>query len=209
MAVWFTLRHFQRRKGPIRLDHIAYRVKNRDAAVKFFRDAFGYRPQEEFEIVLEDGSKARCQSLEPIEKILPDTPFSSDEPFYVSGLDGMPTTIFQEYHLAPEIFISDGPPGSVIDNWVNEWGRGIGGIHHMAFEVADVKAKMDDWKAKGWLFTTELPLNCENLTQVFSMPNPITNVVYEFIERRGQRGFCDGNVAKLMSSTKGLNGPIN
>lgn len=181
----------------MRLDHVAYRVKNRPAAVKFFCDAFGYRVQDEFEIILEDGSKAKCQSLEPPEKEDPEQ--ETEE--YVE----YPGVGVGFYHLAPEIFVSDGPPGSVIDDWVNSWGHGVGGVHHLAYEVDDVQAKMDEWKAKGWLFTTPVPLKCEDLTQVFSMPNPFTGVIYEFIQRRGQRGFCRDNVAKLMSSTKDLN----
>jgi len=178
----------------MRLDHIAYRVKDRPAAVKFFCEAMGYKVQDEFDITLEDGSKAKCQSLEPPEKVFPFLPFVSENP---DG-DGI-------YHLAPEIFVSDGPPGSVIDDWVNTWGRGIGGVHHMAYQVDNVQKTMDEWKAKGWLFTTEAPLSCEDLTQVFTKPNPYTNVIYEFIERKGQRGFCRDNVAKLMASTKDLN----
>jgi catechol 2,3-dioxygenase-like lactoylglutathione lyase family enzyme len=193
----------------MRLDHIAYRVKDRPAAVKFFCEAFGYSVQDEFEITLEDGTKAKCQSLEPPEKIIPNMPFIGSDVIYDTELDvnGEPYTIeyLPEYHLAPEIFVSDGPPGSVIDNWVNTWGRGIGGIHHLAYQVDDVQKTMDEWKAKGWLFTTPAPLTCEDLTQVFTMPSLITGLIYEFIERKGQRGFCRDNVAKLMESTKDFN----
>lgn len=200
----------------MRLDHIAYRVKDRPAAVKFFCDAFGYKVQDEFEITLEDGTKAKCQSLEPPEKILSDMPFvggeilrrEAEEKIQTGGREMTMNFIREynpEYHLAPEIFVSDGPPGSVIANWVEAWGRGVGGVHHMAYQVENVQKTMDEWKAKGWLFTTPAPLNCEDLTQVFTMPNPYTNIIYEFIERKGQRGFCRGNVAKLMQSTADLN----
>ncbi len=108
------------------------------------------------------------------------------------------------YHLAPEIFVSDGPAGGLIDNWVNKWGNGIGGVHHMAYQVDDVKAKMQEWLDKGWLFLSDEPMKCEDLTQVFSKPHPLTGIIYEFIERKGQRGFCRDNVAKLMGSTKDL-----
>ncbi|MDX2085153.1 MAG: VOC family protein [Candidatus Melainabacteria bacterium] len=181
----------------MRLDHIAYRVKNRDAAVQFFTDMFGYVIQCEFEITLEDGSKAMCMALEPPEKhphgqALEGLPFIS----HVSpGLD---------YHMAPEIFVSEGPPGSLIDRWVNEWGRGVGAVHHLAYEVGDVKATMDQWQAKGILFTTPEPLHCDDLVQVFTQPHPITGIIYEFIERKGQHGFCKDNVAKLMASTAHL-----
>lgn len=183
-------------------------MKDRPAAVKFFCEAFGYKIQDEFEITLEDGSKAKCQSLEPPEKKTIheaiEIPFSVGHMLCAVDNDyHWNSTV--EFHLAPEIFVSDGPPGSVIDNWVNTWGRGVGGIHHLAYQVDNVQKTMDEWMAKGWLFTTEAPLNCEDLTQVFTKPNPYTNVIYEFIERKGQRGFCRDNVAKLMASTKDLN----
>jgi catechol 2,3-dioxygenase-like lactoylglutathione lyase family enzyme len=172
----------------MRLDHVAYRVKNRQQAVAFFCEAFGYRVQTEFEITLEDGSVALCTALEPSEK-----PEGYQGPSMVDG-----------FHLAPEIFVSDGPEGSLIDNWVNSWGRGTGGIHHLAYEVDDVAATMATWQAKGWLFTTTQPLACDDLVQVFTQPNPITGVIYEFIERRGRHGFCKDNVASLMQSTAHL-----
>ena len=177
----------------IRIDHLAYRCADRDSAVKFFIEAFNYRIQEEFEITLEDGSKAKCMSLEPSLKKMGFFRRLLHRLFFRGDL-----------HIPPEIFVSSGPPGSLIDNWVKEWGRGVGGIHHIAFQVDDAKAQMIEWQSKGWLFTTEDVLKCEDLTQVFSKPNPTTGIIYEFIERKGQRGFCKANVSKLMSSTKNL-----
>lgn len=174
----------------MRIDHIAYRVANRDAAVKFFKEAFGYREQAEFDIKLEDGSGAKCMSLEPPEKSL-------GMPFSVQEGNGI-------YHLAPEIFVSSGEPGGVIDRWVKERGHGVGGIHHIAYEVQNVDEKMREWLDKGWAFTTNDSLKCDDLTQVFSRPNAWTNVIYEFIERKGQHGFCQKNVAALMQSTASI-----
>ena len=179
----------------MRLDHIAYRVKNRQKAVAFFSEAFGYQVQTEFEITLEDGSKALCTAMEPSEKHV--SPVEAP-PFEMMGNNGLP------YHMAPEIFVSDGPPGSLIDRWVEQWGRGVGGVHHMAYQVEDVEATRKAWTEKGWLFTTEHVLSCEDLVQIFTQPNPITGVIYEFIERKGAHGFCKDNVAALMQSTAHL-----
>jgi catechol 2,3-dioxygenase-like lactoylglutathione lyase family enzyme len=178
----------------MRLDHIAYRVRDKAAAVGFFMDAFGYKQQSVFDISLEDGSTAQCTALEPLEKTDQGMEFSvlHDAPSY-SGV----------YHLAPEVFVSSGPPGSLIDRWVEEWGHGVGGIHHLAYQVDDVEAVMSEWATKGWLFTTPAPLECPGLKQVFSRPNPFTNVIYEFI-KRGAHGFCKENVGRLMSSTKDI-----
>lgn len=175
----------------MRLDHMAYRVKDREKAVAFFCEAFGYTVQTEFWITLEDGSKAKCTALEPPEK---------------AGLGDKPNFINGAYHLAPEIFVSAGDPGSLIDRWVDKWaGPGqMGAVHHMAYQVDSVQGTMDNWRAQGFAFTTDEPLECDDLIQVFTQPNPYTGIIYEFIERKGQHGFCQDNVVKLMNSTKHL-----
>lgn len=171
----------------MRLDHIAYRTKDRDAAVKFFCEAFGYRVQTEFDIELEDGSSAKCMALEPPEKV-------SAEFCVMVGE--------AEMHMAPEIFVSSGPSGGLIDRWVKENCPGrAGGIHHLAYEVDDVDLTMREWLEKGFCFTTNESLECDDLKQCFTKPNPFTGMVYEFIERRGAHGFCKDNVKKLMEST--------
>lgn len=156
----------------MKLDHIAYRVKDKGSTIMLFCEAFGYKPQNQFEITLEDGSVAKCMSLEPTEE------------------------------GNPEIFVSSGPPGSLIDDWVDKYGHGVGGIHHMAYQVDDVEKTQKQWLEKGYHFTTDKPLECEDLTQIFTKPNPYTGIVYEFIKRKGQKGFCEKNVGALMSSTK-------
>ncbi len=183
----------------MRLDHIAYRVLDRDTTVRFFRDAFGYKEQSEFDIKLEDGTTARCKALEPPEKFLSPLPLTVDysyEPHFLShGLS-------LEYHMPPEIFVSDGPKNSLIHKWVMQWGHGIGGVHHMAYQVTSVKETMRLWLENGWAeFLSAEPLSCDDLDQVFTRPSPHTGVIYEFIERKGQHGFCKENVARLMSST--------
>ena len=57
---------------------------------------------------------------------------------------------------------------------------------------------------KGWAeFTSDAPMKCEGLTQVFTKPSQLTGVIFEFIER-GAFGFCKENVKALMESTKDL-----
>ena len=60
-----------------RLDHIAYRVADRDKTVDFLIEAFGYHFQAEFEIFFNDEKtdKALCIALEPPEKIASGLPF--------------------------------------------------------------------------------------------------------------------------------------
>lgn len=191
----------------MRLDHIAYRVKNRHKTAMFFCRALGYRVQKPFKISFPDGSTAECYALEPPEKQqIPALGFGSadwtqrcDLPPIAQG-PGELIELSQEYHLAPEIFVSDGTPGSIVDRWVQARG-GVGGIHHLAYQVESVEDTMGEWLEKGYAeFTTDKPLTCPGLTQVFTKPSELTGVIYEFIEREGQ-GFCEENVMDLMTST--------
>lgn len=177
-----------------RLDHIAYRVADRHKTAQFFMDAFRYTYQTEFEIEFEDGSRAQCIALQPPEKVLEDAPWTT-----ATALDDPEHRLV--YHMAPEIFISDGDPGSIVGQWVAARG-GVGGIHHLAYQVDSVAETMQRWRDKGYAeFTSEQPLTCPDLVQVFTKPSELTGVIYEFIER-GKHGFCQENVKSLMQSTK-------
>lgn len=191
----------------MRIDHIAYRVRNRDETVRFFMDAFGYRIQAEFEIFFNDEKtdKALCIALEPPEKPVrgPAVPWvlnSSDAGAPAKLSDGSYQDAV-DYHLAPEIFVSEGTPGSIVYDWVQRR-DGIGGIHHLAYQVPSVRDKMAEWTAKGYGdFTSKDVMQCPGLKQVFSKPHALTGVIFEFIEREGY-GFCKENVKHLMESTK-------
>jgi catechol 2,3-dioxygenase-like lactoylglutathione lyase family enzyme len=179
----------------MRLDHIAYRVADRDATVKFLMDAFGYTFQAEFDIFFNDEKTdaARCIALEPPERT------AKGAPFRIEAL-GVPGAKGQVYHMAPEVFVSEGTEGSIVGNWVKARG-GIGGIHHLAYEVSDVEAKRREWVANGWGdFTSPHAFQCDDLTQIFTTPHRLTGVIFEFIERKGY-GFCSANVRELMKST--------
>lgn len=183
----------------MRLDHIAYRVKDKWKTAQFFVDCFGYRIAEDlpdgFEITFEDGSKAKCLVMLPPEKPIESAPWSA----FVAFNEGAEIN----YHMAPEIFISEGSPGSIVEAWVQQRG-GVGGIHHLAYQVSSVQEKMDEWRNKGYAeFTTEHPLSCPGLKQVFTKPSALTGVIYEFIERE-THGFCKENVKSLMESTQNL-----
>ena len=105
-----------------------------------------------------------------------------------------------EYHVPPEIFISEGTPGSIVDDWINEKG-GIAAIHHIAYQVDDVAAKMKEWQEKGFAeFTTSEPIVANGLVQCFTKEHPLTGTVYEFISRT-TKGFNIDNVRDLMEST--------
>lgn len=171
----------------MRIDHIAYRVSDRDKTSDFFEQALGYSIADDFEIEFEDGTRANCYAMEPPESN--------------RVLSGVKT--YGNYHLPAEVFVSEGTEGSIVWNWVKERG-GVGGIHHVAYEVDSVEETMKAWRDKGYAeFTTEDPLSCTGLVQCFTKPSKVTGVIYEFIERE-DKGFCRENVKDLMKSTKDI-----
>ena len=182
----------------MRLDHIAYRSKDRYKTAKFFSDAFGYSVSTEFQIEFDDGTKADCLALVPPEKRHTDTKHWT----HLVEVGWQTESLKVELHAPPEIFVSDGPEGSIVGDWVAERG-GVGGIHHIAYQVKDVEATMHSWRQMGYAeFLSEKPLECPGLKQVFTKPSELTGVIYELISREG-KGFCELNVKGLMESTKG------
>ena len=185
----------------MRLDHIAYRVKNRHVTAKFFCEAFGYHVQQEFTIDFGEGQYAQCIALEPPEKKVNGVPWVVSEIHHHHDKEST-IEMLQEYHLPPEIFVSDGTPGSIVDDWVKARG-GICGIHHIAYQVDNVEETMKRWREEGYAEFSSDPIKCPGLTQVFTKPSQLTGVIYEFIKRE-EFGFCKENVKQLMESTKGL-----
>ncbi len=170
-------------------------MKDRWKTADFFINALGYKIQTEFDIKFPDDSTTKCIALEPSEK----TNSKKMDWIYKLSIEGEtePTV----YHMAPEVFVSDGSPDSIVGQWVSRR-DGVGGIHHLAYQVESVAEKMKEWKEKGYAeFSSEEPLKCPGLIQVFTKPSELTGVIYEFIER-GEFGFCKENVQNLMLSTK-------
>lgn len=102
-----------------------------------------------------------------------------------------------------EVFVSSGPEGSLIDNWVEARG-GQGAVHHLAYAVDDVAATMEEWALRGVEFCSPEPLVCpcpSPLVQVFTKPDPATGIIYELINRGDHMGFCPENVRRLMASS--------
>lgn len=187
----------------MRLDHIAYRVKDRYKTAKFFNDTLGYAIGTEFQIEFDDGSKADCLALLPEASRHKDT--SEWDILLADGPNPQenPDVEFHNYHAPPEIFVSDGAEGSIVGDWVAERG-GVGGIHHIAYQVVDVEYYMNLWKEKGYAeFYSEKPISCKDpdLVQVFTKPSELTGVMYELISREGD-GFCKDSVKSLMESTR-------
>ena len=192
----------------MRLDHIAYRVKDRHKTAKFFESTLGYTVGTEFQIEFDDGSKAECLALVPAEKRshLTKNWINTATHCYENIEDWMDeggTEGDLTMHAPPEIFVSDGPPGSIVGDWVTDRDS-VGGVHHIAYQVSDVASTMKKWKDAGYAeFLSEEPLTCPGLKQVFTKPSELTGVIYELISREG-KGFCEDNVKDLMLSTQEL-----
>lgn len=185
------------KRNNMRLDHIAYRVKDRFKTVEFLKSTLGYRIDPElpngFQIVFDDGSTTDCFVLIPPEKVTSKLLWEFSSLEFAEG---------QKYHLAPEIFVSDGVDGSIVGEWVKKTNGGVGGIHHLAYQVKSVQETMDDLSKRGLAkFTSNAPITCEGLEQVFTQPSKFTGIIYEFINR-GKQGFCQSSVKYLMQSTK-------
>ncbi len=187
----------------MRLDHIAYRVSDKEKAAQFFIDSMNYKIEDEFKIEFDDGTCANCYAMSHPDK---GSNFHIDQTgskrykwSYINfDYNGAST-----YHIPPEIFVSEGTKGSIVDKWVSDR-SGVGGIHHLAYQVHDVEYTMNEWKTKDWAeFTTEKPIKAKGLVQCFTKPHPITGIIYEFINRE-EKGFNIDNVKDLMTSTIGV-----
>ena len=89
------------------LDHIAYRVQNRDKTAEFLHKTLKYNTETEFEIVFDNNATAECLVLTPPTK------------------------------ANPELFVSDGTEDSIVGEWVKNHRNGQGGIPHLAYKVID------------------------------------------------------------------------
>ena len=198
----------------MRLDHIAYRTRDRYKTSDFLQKALGYKVAEEFFVDFGDGTKADCVAHTPSSRVVNTTPFIvngndlSSTFISAAGVDQNPYELAnwmmnQEFHSAPEIFVSDGMEGSIVGDWVASKNGGKGGVHHIAYQTDDINRSIKDWRELGIEFLSEEPMSCPGLLQIFTTENELTGVIYELIQRSGDDGkaFCRENVKNLMEST--------
>lgn len=185
-----------------RIDHLAFRTLEREKAVKFFCDTLGYREVTQFQIDFTESKKdiAICSVLEPADR--PNTKLLLPW-IYTANLNNL---INQNYVLSPEIFVSEGTPGSIVNTWARK--HGGAGLHHIALQVQEessVKEEMKKWIDKGWCegFTSEEPFICDEMSQIFTKPSSVLGVIFELIKRK-EVGFCRSSVLNLMESTRDL-----
>ena len=194
----------------MRLDHIAYRVKDRTKTTKFFDDCFGYQCIGTWDLEYDDGSTTRFNMLVPPEKRPPKaemwTHYGPREAVFLAS-PSLNLEANCEYHAPPEIAVSDGPLGSIVGDWVAKTNSGVGGIHHIAYAINNIDEVFDDWTNKGIEFLTDEVVDCpdDDLRQIFTKPQPLLgDVIIELIQR-GNKGFCQNSVKKLIESTNETN----
>jgi len=112
----------------------------------------------------------------------------------VLNLPGQPFYIFVDQGLDAQ---------NIISRWVQKNGSGL---HHTAYLVDDIHAASAELRQQGMRFTTESVIDTGGgLKQLFSLPNPVTNILTEIIQRdRDDVFFVRENVIQLIQSTEKL-----
>ena len=160
----------------MKLDHIAYRVQNRDKTAEFLHRILKYNTETEFEIVFDNNATADCLVL---------TPPTNDN---------------------PELFVSDGTEDSIVGECFKNHRNGQGGIHHLAYKVDKIEEHVKEWQQNGVEFLTNEVIDCpeDKMKQIFTKPlDVLGGIIIELIERE-DKGFCQNSVKDLMNSTKGI-----
>ena len=143
---------------------------------------------------------ARCIVLQPPERF----PNSLAEGHNFSWTTQYATAT---YHFAPEIFISDGTPDSIVGRWVATRGNG-NYLHHQAYQVKNYEElveKVEAWRKTGIEFASKEIVHCKDdptMYQIFTKPLDVLGGVIIELLCRGSKGFCQANVKSLMESTK-------
>ena len=158
----------------MKLDHIAYRVKDRHHAAQFLQKTLNYQTGTEFKIVFDNGSSADCLVLEP------------------------------ESKDNPEIFVSDGTEYSIVGEWVKERNDGgIHHLAYQVNNIQEVKDEWEI-NGVQFLTEEIIDCPEDNMKQIFSKPiEQLGGIIIELIERE-DKGFCQNSVKDLMNSTKDI-----
>ncbi len=157
----------------MRLDHIAYRVPDRDKTVHFLESLTGYSVGTEFQINFDDGSSADCKAMLPSDK------------------------------SSPEVFVSEGTPNSIVGEWVKERGGsgGIHHIAYATDNITKVVQEWRE-KGVEFLSDDIIDCPEDDLKQIFTRPQDLLGGIIIELIQRGDKGFCQNSVKNLMESTK-------
>ncbi len=97
----------------------------------------------------------------------------------VIGSEQVQTAFFQQGETKIELLESM-LPGSIIERFITKRGEGI---HHIAFEVADIKAEMERLSAEGFTLLQQEPsLGADNKLVCFLHPKATNGVLIELCQ---------------------------
>ncbi len=103
--------------------------------------------------------------------------------------------------MPPEMFVSEGEEHSIVADWVGERNKGLGGIHHIAYQVENIEEVVSRWREHVEFSSDIIDCPSDKLRQIFSKPiEALGGLIVELIER-GDKGFCRDSVKKLMEAT--------
>ena len=154
------------------LDHIAFRVPDRESTVDHLFKMFEYELGAEFTIDFDDGSKAECKAL--VKPGLPEA--------FVS--EGSPGSIVESW----------------VQSTSNGQG-GIHHIAYKVDDIDPIVKRWKS-KCIEFLTDDVIDCPDDSLRQIFTKPqSQLGGLIIELIER-GDKGFCQNSVKDLMNSTK-------
>ena len=91
------------------------------------------------------------------------------------------TAFFQKGDTKIEL-LEASPEHSVISKFISKKGEGI---HHIAFEVSDIKAEIERLKAEGFLILNEEPkMGADNKLVCFLHPKSTNSILVELCQER-------------------------
>lgn len=167
----------------MRLACMTYRVKDRQAAAKFFTEGLKYRQISDTQIV----GVGNCIDLAPPEVKSGYESHRSKLVDLAAGMLDVPNWV--SFHAPPRVLILEGNAGSDVEKWVSQ---GRPGIYSLTYEVFDVSSTVHIWRQSGLAsFSTVRPIERDGLTIAYSDPHPITGVVYELINYRDPKFTSD------------------
>ena len=121
--------------------------------------------------------KSLSNSIPLFEKLL-NTPCYKTE---AVASENVATAFFQKGETKIELLESTTPDG-VIARYVEKKGEGI---HHIAFEVADIRAEMERLKGEGFILLNEEPKpGADNKLVAFLHPKTTNSVLIEICQER-------------------------
>ena len=121
--------------------------------------------------------KSLDESVALFEKLLNTPAYKTEE----VASEEVTTAFFKKGESKIEL-VSSNVAGGVIDKFIERKGEGI---HHIAFEVADIRAEMDRLKKEGFVLLSEEPKNgADNKLICFLHPKGTNGVLIELCQEK-------------------------